>query len=123
MRYLQLKIVIRALMLSLLPVTLMGCSFFNYMTGHKTEEQKRLETEQRIESHRQKCEMIGYKRDTEQNALCVMELEKAFLSKSTSYQGNDARTRQLIHQERMRQQTIQHGSGGCTPNYATGGCL
>ncbi|MCP5346313.1 MAG: hypothetical protein H7A04_05550 [Pseudomonadales bacterium] len=31
--------------------------------------------------------------------------------------------RQMIENERRRQQILSHGAGGCTPNFATGGCL
>ena len=31
--------------------------------------------------------------------------------------------RQMFRQERQREQIRQHGAGGCTPNFSTGGCL
>ena len=42
-------------------------------------------------------------------------------------QGN-TRTKQqdikeAIRQERVKQQILNHGAGGCTPDFATGGCL
>lgn len=32
-------------------------------------------------------------------------------------------TQEKIRQERARQQILNHGAGGCTPNFSTGGCL
>jgi len=34
------------------------------------------------------------------------------------YQMNEA-----YRQQRQRDMILQHGAGGCTPNFATGGCL
>ena len=30
---------------------------------------------------------------------------------------------EAIRQERIKQQILNHGAGGCTPNFSTGGCL
>jgi hypothetical protein len=30
---------------------------------------------------------------------------------------------QQYQQQRQREQLMQHGAGGCTPNFSTGGCL
>ena len=30
---------------------------------------------------------------------------------------------QQYREQRMREQILQHGAGGCTPDFATGGCL
>ena len=36
---------------------------------------------------------------------------------------SEQQIRNIYRQERMREQTLQHGAGGCTPNFSTGGCL
>src|SRR5262245_56238324 len=36
---------------------------------------------------------------------------------------SEQQIRETYRQERMREQILQHGAGGCTPNFATGGCL
>jgi hypothetical protein len=35
----------------------------------------------------------------------------------------DARTQQMIDRDKRQKQILNHGAGGCTPNFATGGCL
>lgn len=37
--------------------------------------------------------------------------------------GSDAQVRDVYRQERNRDLILQHGYGGCTPNFSTGGCL
>ena len=38
-------------------------------------------------------------------------------------QASPARNTSPTSSERRRQQILNHGAGGCTPNFATGGCL
>lgn len=84
--------------------------------------------EERIAQYKKTCESLGLKPQTTENANCVLDLEKSFLSGRGSTNGlyspeNDARTQQIIDEDRRQRQMLNHGSGGCTPNFATGGCL
>ena len=36
---------------------------------------------------------------------------------------SEQQVRETYRQERVREQILQHGAGGCTPNFSTGGCL
>jgi hypothetical protein len=85
--------------------------------------------EQRIAKYKEYCALMGFEKNSSENAMCILELEKAYLSRnrnaitigSTTY--NDRRTQEMIDNDRIRRQILNHGAGGCTPNFATGGCL
>ena len=85
--------------------------------------------EQRIVKYKEYCTLMGFEKTSNENAICALELEKAYLSRnrntvtigSTTY--NDRRTQEMIDNDRIRRQILNHGAGGCTPNFATGGCL
>ena len=85
--------------------------------------------EERIAQYKKNCEVMGFKSQTIENANCVLEVEKSYLSgRSYGQSGvgagnNDARTQQMIDNDRTRRQIMNHGAGGCTPNFSTGGCL
>jgi hypothetical protein len=62
---------------------------------------------------------------------CVVELiasqqpqyqQPQYPSSSDSGQ-SEQQMRNIYRQERIREQILQHGAGGCTPDFATGGCL
>lgn len=85
--------------------------------------------EERIEQYKKTCESLGFKPQTSEHSNCVLDLEKSYLSgrgartNGTNTTNNDARTQQMIDQDRRQKQILNHGAGGCTPNFATGGCL
>lgn len=41
----------------------------------------------------------------------------------TSTYQQQMKMQETIRQEKIRQQILNHGAGGCTPDFATGGCL
>ena len=47
-----------------------------------------------------------------QQRIDQLERRPAYVAPQPSYQ-----------QQQMQQQQLRHGAGGCTPNFATGGCL
>lgn len=82
--------------------------------------------EERIEQYKNTCESLGFKPQTSEHSNCVLELEKSYLSSRgarTNGTNNDYSTQQMINQDRQQKQILNHGAGGCTPNFATGGCL
>lgn len=85
--------------------------------------------EERIEQYKKTCESIGFMPETVEYSKCVLDLEKSYLSGrgSNTYRRNptnsDGRTQQIIDQNMWQKQILNHGAGGCTPNFATGGCL
>lgn len=85
--------------------------------------------EERIEQYRKTCESLGFNPQTDEHSKCVLDLEKSYLSgrgsslNRTNTTNNDVRTHQMIDQDRWQKQILNHGAGGCTPNFATGGCL
>ncbi len=72
---------------------------------------------------------MGFEKNSSENARCILELEKSYLSnngnttRNNSVIYNDQRTQEMIDNDRIRRQILNHGAGGCTPNFATGGCL
>ncbi len=77
-----------------------------------------------VDSHYQEkktcAELFG--EGTDKYRECVVTL----ISKSTPASQNSTnpeRVRKIYRQERARDQILQHGAGGCTPNFSTGGCL
>jgi len=82
--------------------------------------------QERIAQYHVDCESMGFLPKTEEHSYCVLELEKAYLTGrvySSSAASNDARTQQMIDNDRTQRQIMKHGAGGCTPNFSTGGCL
>lgn len=85
--------------------------------------------QERIAQYQARCESMGFKPQSIEHSYCVLELEKAYLSgRAYGRQGvapssDDARTQQMIDNDRIQKQILNHGAGGCTPNFATGGCL
>ena len=85
--------------------------------------------DQRIVQYKKNCEIMGFKNQTIEHSNCVLELEKSYLSRSgvkvqdSSSMNSDARTQEMIDNDRARRQILNHGAGGCTPNFSTGGCL
>ena len=85
--------------------------------------------EKRIEQYKKTCKSLGFKPQTSEHANCVLDLEKSYLSSrgahatGTNTTNQDARMQQMINQDRQQKQILNHGAGGCTPNFATGGCL
>lgn len=76
--------------------------------------------QERIAQFQTRCISMGFQPQTSEYSHCVLELEKAYLSRrghtsqSVSSSSDDAR---------INRQILNHGAGGCTPNFATGGCL
>ncbi len=65
------------------------------------------------------CRAIGYADGTPEQRDCVLSRMNASSSKSSQNDFlNDNYT-----QNRNRDLIMQHGAGGCTPNFSTGGCL
>ena len=65
---------------------------------------------------------------------CVIQLLVSRLHQQPQYQQrqypsstdvgpSEEQMRNIYRQERIREQILQHGAGGCTPNFSTGGCL
>ena len=85
--------------------------------------------QERIAQYQVRCESIGFKTRTIEHSYCVLELEKAYVSgrgyrrQGAAPASDDARIQQMIDNDRMQRQILNHGAGGCTPNFATGGCL
>ena len=85
--------------------------------------------EERITQYSMTCESLGFKPQSSEHSNCVLDLEKSYLSgrgsstNGSSSVNNDARTQQMIDQDRQRKQILNHGAGGCTPDFSTGGCL
>ena len=75
------------------------------------------------------CEALGLV--DKERADCVIELETAHLSGGSAYVVNpgpsqgeiQTRINTAITQDRTTRAILNHGAGGCTPNFATGGCL
>ncbi len=63
------------------------------------------------------CRAIGYADGTPEQRDCVLSRMNASASSSSS--GYD----HSYTQNRNRDLIMQHGAGGCTPNFSTGGCL
>lgn len=88
-----------------------------------------LSQEDRITQYKVSCELMGFKKDSIEYSKCILELEKSYLSGrgtssiSSNSMSNDAKTQQMIDNDRTRRQILNHGAGGCTPNFSTGGCL
>lgn len=88
-----------------------------------------LSPQERIAQYQVRCESMGFKTKTIEHSYCVLELEKAYLSgrsysrQSVTTSSDDARIQQMIDNDRIQKQILNHGAGGCTPNFATGGCL
>tara|TARA_B110000967_G_C18793505_1_gene514556 strand:+ start:202 stop:375 length:174 start_codon:yes stop_codon:yes gene_type:complete len=57
---------------------------------------------------------MGFFQNTPEMATCVLQLE----TQRQATQNADARNDNTIDN-----QIINHGAGGCTPNFVTGGCL
>jgi hypothetical protein len=85
--------------------------------------------QERIAQYQVRCESMGFKAQTIEHSYCVLELEKAYISgrgnrgRGVTPASDDARIQQMIDNDRMQKQILKHGAGGCTPNFATGGCL
>jgi hypothetical protein len=87
--------------------------------------------EARYERHKELCASLGLV-DSE-FANCVIELEKAHIGVATaasvssntglSKQQREREMRTTYRQQRNDDMILRHGMGGCTPNFATGGCL
>ena len=75
--------------------------------------------EERIEQYKKTCAALGFEPQTSEHSNCVLDLEKSYLSGRS----NNDRKQQIIDQDRRQKQILNHGAGGCTPNFATGGCL
>lgn len=98
-----------------LTICFSGCAYY-FPPLHK----------ERIEQYKNTCESLGFKPQTNEHSNCVLELEKSYLSNRgarTNGINNDYSTQQMINQDRRQKQILNHGAGGCTPNFATGGCL
>jgi hypothetical protein len=63
------------------------------------------------------CEKLGYVTQTDAWRQCTESLIKSRSSSSSSATSDNYR------QQRNQDLTRQHGAGGCTPNFGTGGCL
>lgn len=110
-------------------VVLSGCStlteirkYYFYMTKAEREEYKK----ELVASQRQKCTELGFKSDTIHHTNCVLELEKARLASVAANRAADRIAIQSASQAQSStaaQQILNHGAGGCTPDFATGGCL
>ena len=70
-----------------------------------------------------------YAQQSDEYKSCVVELvaarpTTAYPSTISTNSGmTEQQVRETYRQERAREQILQHGAGGCTPNFATGGCL
>ena len=104
----------RAIVISaLLVINLSGCAYY-----------LPLSPEERIASYKEDCARMGFEMNSSENANCVLELEKTYRSRrSNSVRSNDGRIQEIIDDDRRQRQILNHGAGGCTPNFATGGCL
>ena len=112
----------RALIVLVAVATLGGCASFVEEFGGPTYRH-----DQQIAL----CEALGLV--GKERAECVIDLETAHLSGGShasytpsygpSAAEQAARTRTAIIQDRTTRQILNHGAGGCTPNFATGGCL
>ena len=80
-----------------------GCA--TYSDWQKTRK------EARIEGWRAECEAIGATLD--QMVPCLMMKEAIHAMESAN----------RSHSVHHHQQILNHGAGGCTPNFSTGGCL
>ena len=69
---------------------------------------------ERIAQYKNSCEAMGFKSQTIEQSNCVLELEKSYLSR----RGYGARGSNMTGG-----QIMNHGAGGRTPNFSTGGCL
>ena len=76
--------------------------------------------QERIAQFQTRCISMGFQPQTSEHSYCVLELEKAYLSRRghTNQSVNSA-----SDDARIQRQILNHGAGGCTPNFATGGCL
>lgn len=50
---------------------------------------------------------------------CIVQITQ-FIAE---HRASEEAMRKVYRQERMRDQILQHGKGGCTPDFSTGGCL
>ena len=110
----------RALIVLLAVAVLGGCASIveEFSPAYRHEQQIEL------------CDALGLV--GKERAECVIELETAHLGRSrgASYVNQGPSQWQVqqqintaITQDRTTRQILNHGAGGCTPNFATGGCL
>jgi len=98
---------------ALLMINLSGCAYY-----------LPLSPEERIANYKEDCARMGFEMNSSENANCVLELEKSYRSRSSnSVRNNNGRIQEMIDNDRIQRQILNHGAGGCTPNFATGGCL
>jgi len=115
---------IRLLIVCLILGVLGGCSVMDGVRKnfYMTDEEKLAEKEARYAGHRKKCTELGFNPQNVEHTNCVLELEKATLQAEAAYRAV-RKTASSIEQNRVNQQILNHGAGGCTPNFSTGGCL
>jgi len=106
---------------------LAGCSTLTdirkdyfYMTKAEREEFKK----ELLAAQQQKCTELGFKSETVHHTNCVLELEKARLARRAAYSASrSSAVMDDAENERHQRQILNHGAGGCAPDFVTGGCL
>ena len=114
-------------MLRLLIVCLIlgGCSTMNDFRKeyiYKTKEEKEEAKIQRFAEHRAKCTELGFNPQNVEHTNCVLALEQSWIE-AEAVKSAARKAASSIEQNRVNQQILNHGAGGCTPNFSTGGCL
>lgn len=108
---------IKAILIIIGVVSLMGCE-----TALRDLHGIDFRTTQEIfDVHKEKCTLTGFKASTPQFIECVYTLEKLRLGQKGT--GTSSPGQQQHQQEHINRQILNHGMGGCTPDFSTGGCL
>ena len=101
-----------------------GCSVMDGVRKnfYMTDEEKVAEKEARYAEHRAKCTELGFNPEYVEHTNCVLGLEQSWIQ-SEAVKRAVRKQASSIEQDRVNQQILNHGAGGCTPNFSTGGCL
>ena len=98
-----------------------GCADFesvgdDFRWTFASKEEREVIRQERIAVWTAECKALGA--STEYMVECIQRKQALFQQGQTNSQ------QQFNHDNHHRQQQIlNHGAGGCTPNFSTGGCL